>query len=140
MYDLRFNEVVESYRLYCRARGLAQKTMERYFSSLEALRAFLAREDGDPQVSPFKAQLRASIAFMLDRGLSRGMIRVRMRAVRTFCAFLVREAVLAENPFTGVEIPGVPNVYPTVLNVDERSKPGASLRAEDVALSAGSST
>lgn len=89
---------MEAYRLNCRARGLAQKTLETCFSSLEALRGFLASDDVDPPVAS-SHQLRAFAAFMLDRGLSRGTVRVHMRAIRAFCGFLVREGMVDANPF-----------------------------------------
>lgn len=117
MSDLRFDQAVESYRLYCRARGLAPKTLETYFSSLEALRGFLVSSDADPPV-PSNHQLRAFIALMLDRGLSHGTVRVRMRAVRAFCGFLVREGLTEASPFAGVEMPRPPSVYPSVLDAE----------------------
>jgi integrase/recombinase XerD len=118
MSDLRFAQAVESYRLYCRARGLAPRTLETYFFALEALHSFLASDQSDPPI-PSSHELRAFIAHMLDLNLSRGTIRIRMRAVRAFCGFLVREQLVKANPFAGVDIPRVPTAYPAVLSVED---------------------
>jgi site-specific recombinase XerC len=118
MSDLRFAQAVESYRLYCRARGLAPRTLETYFFALEALHSFLASDQSAPPI-PSSHELRAFIAHMLDLNLSRGTIRIRMRAVRAFCGFLVREQLVKANPFAGVDIPRVPTAYPAVLSVED---------------------
>jgi site-specific recombinase XerD len=118
MSDVRFAEAEELYRLYCRARGLSPRTLDTYFSSLAYLRTFLA-VDGVGAEIPSSQHLRAYIASMLERGLSRGTVQVRMRAVRAFCNFLVREGLVDASPFRGVQIPRVPDRFPNVLGVDE---------------------
>ncbi|RKX43030.1 MAG: hypothetical protein DRP27_08650 [Thermotogae bacterium] len=63
------------------ARGLAPRTVETYMFALEGLREFLAQRCDPPEL-PQTRDLRAYIAHMLDRSLSRGTIRVRMRSIR----------------------------------------------------------
>ena len=65
---------------------------------------------------------------MLDRGLSRGTVRVRMRSIRVFCNFLAREGLVDISPFEGVEIPRVPEAYPRVLSEEEvlMNRPGVA--------------
>jgi len=118
MSDVRLAQAVELYQLYCRARGLAPRTLETYFASLEGLYTFLAQQEADPAI-PSSQQLRTYISFLLDQGLSRGTVRIRMRVVRAFCNFLTREGIADVSPFGGVEIPRVPETRPNVLGAEE---------------------
>ncbi|MDD5264944.1 MAG: tyrosine-type recombinase/integrase [Candidatus Bipolaricaulis sp.] len=119
MSTLSLADAIGSYRLHCRVLGLAPRTTETYFYALESLRSFLvAYEGADPSI-PSSAQLRAFVASMLDRSLSRATIRIRMRAIKTFCAFVVREFSVDPNPFAGVVIPRVPFEMPQVLSNEE---------------------
>jgi|GEM_PF-3388671 len=81
MERLTFDQAVELFRLYCRSKGLAPRTVETYMFALEGLREFLAQRCDPPEL-PQTRDLRAYIAHMLDRSLSRGTIRVRMRSIR----------------------------------------------------------
>lgn len=118
MAGLSFDQAVELFGLYCKSKGLAPRTV---MFALEGLRAFLASE-GQGLRLPQTRDLRAYIAHMLDRGLSRGTIRVRMRSIRVFCNFLAREGLVEVSPFEGVEIPRVPETYPKVLSEEEVAK------------------
>ncbi len=118
MADLTFREAAELFSVYCKSKGLAPRTLETYLSALGGLHGFLSQAAGD-QSLPQTAQLRAYIAHMLDKGLSRQTIRVRMRSVRCFCNFLEREGLVPSSPMRGVEIPKVPNEYPAVLSAEQ---------------------
>ena len=121
MEGLAFDQAVELFGLYCKSKGLAPRTVETYMFALEGLRAFLG-QTSDPPGLPQTRDLRAYIAHMLDRGLSRGTVRVRMRSIRVFCNFLAREGLVDVSPFEGVEIPRVPEAYPRVLSEEEVTK------------------
>jgi len=121
MERLTFDRAVELFRIYCRSKGLAPRTLETYLFALDGLRTFLA-SNGQAPALPQTRDLRAYIAYMLDRGLSRGTVRVRMRSIRVFCNFLAREGLVDVSPFEGVEIPRVPEAYPKVLSEAEITK------------------
>jgi len=59
---------------------------------------------------------------MLERGLSRQTIRIRMRSIRVFANFLEREEIVDVSPMNGVEIPRVPVSMPEVLSSNEIQK------------------
>jgi len=121
MAGLTFDQAVELFGLYCRSKGLAPRTLETYLFALEGLRRFLVSNGGPPGL-PDRQDLRAYITEMLERGLSRGAVRVRMRSIRVFCNFLAREGLVDVSPFEGVEIPRVPEAYSRVLSEEEVAK------------------
>ncbi len=82
-------EASRLFDLYCKMKRLAERTVHSY------------------------------IAHMLERGLARGTIRIRMRSIRVFCNFLAREGIVPVSPFAGVEIPRVPERFPEVLSSKE---------------------
>ena len=106
--------LIALYETYCKAKGLAPRTIDTYIDSVRRLRGYLSGESESPAI-PSHLELRTFIAHMLDRGLSRQTIRVRMRAIRAFMNFLVREELLERSPMQRVEIPRVPHAIPTVL-------------------------
>ena len=121
MVELTFDQAVELFTLYCKSKGLAPRTLETYLFALEGLRGFLA-SNGEPTKLPKRQDLRAYITHMLERGLSRGTVRVRMRSIRVFCNFLAHEGLVEVSPFEGVEIPKVPKTFPQVLNEEQIAK------------------
>lgn len=114
-------EAVRCFEMYCRAKGLAESTVKMYSFALDRLGRYLSDEAKGPSI-PSRGDLRAFVAYMLGSGLGRQTIRTRMRAVRTFCGFLGREGLVAENPMIGVEIPRVPSTMPEVLSAEEIQK------------------
>ena len=87
-----FDHAVRSFSVYCRAKGLAKRTLETYESALNQLRGHIEREDGLIPI-PTRHDLRALSGSMLEHGLARGTIRVRMRSIRVFANFLEREGL-----------------------------------------------
>ena len=80
-----------------RSKGLAPRTIQTYLFALEGLSRFLSVESVRPQIPSFH-ELRSYVSDMLERGLARGTIRIRMRSVRVFCNFLERESLVQVNP------------------------------------------
>jgi len=115
---LALEQAADLFGVYCRAKGLAESTLQTYSYALARLQAYLQDQARGPSL-PSRDDLRAFISHMLAAGLSRQTIRVRMRAVRAFCGFLVREELVDESPMRGVEIPRVPATMPEVLSVGE---------------------
>jgi len=116
--DVDFDAAREMFYLYCRSKGLAERTLQTYFASLAELRAFLALSVDPPQL-PSGQDLRSFVAHLLDRGLARTTISIRMRAIRSFCGFLARDGICPSSPMVGVAIPKTPLRYPEVLTEAE---------------------
>ncbi|MFC2100098.1 tyrosine-type recombinase/integrase [Candidatus Bipolaricaulota bacterium] len=127
---LLFEEAVGHYMLYCRARGLAEKTIWTYRYALERLGQHM-QLDGDGDGLPDKQTLRGFVQTMLQRGYARSTISIRMRAIRSFTSFLVREGLLDVDPMRQVEIPRVPERFPTILSTDEMRKLLRTARGSD---------
>ncbi|MFC2079179.1 tyrosine-type recombinase/integrase [Candidatus Bipolaricaulota bacterium] len=116
-----FDEAIRSFAVYCRAKGLKERTQQTYTYALSQLRGHL--EGGEGLIPlPSRYDLRSFSGSMLERGLSRGTIRVRMRSVRVFANFLEREGLVEVSPMTGVEIPRVPQSMPKILTSQEIQK------------------
>ena len=109
---------VDMYMLCCKARGLARRTLVTYHAALKELRAFLEPQDR-PCPVPTRIELRAFVTELLRRGYARSTISIRMRAIRAFSNFLVREGIVEVSPMAGIEIPVVPLAYPEPLNTAE---------------------
>ncbi len=116
-----FDDAANRFQMYCRAKGLAVSTKETYMYALSQLRGHLK---GAYELIPLptRQDLRSFSGNMLEQGLARGTIRVRMRSVRVFANFLEREGLVDVSPMTGVEIPRVPQSFPQVLNTQEIQK------------------
>jgi len=112
---------VERFSIYCKSKGLADRTLETYSYALQCLRAHLSL-NGESSMIPTAQELRGFIKAMLDAGLARGTIRIRMRAIRCFFNFLEREAIVERSPMRSVEIPKVPNRFPVIMTKEQTRK------------------
>lgn len=64
MSNLDFDQAVETFMVYFKAKGLAKRTLDTYSFALADLRRFLAREAVSPHI-PTCYQLRDYVATML---------------------------------------------------------------------------
>jgi integrase/recombinase XerD len=119
--ELDFDDARQVFLLYCRSKGLAERTLQTYFSAIDGLKAFLAGP-GCVQPLPGAHELRSFVAHLLDQGLARTTISIRMRAIRAFCNFLAREGIVPNSPMAGVAVPKVPSRYPEILTGAEAKK------------------
>lgn len=116
-----FDEAVKLFEVYCRSKGLAESTQRTYAWALNRLREVLKVLEEPPSL-PTRHDLRRFSEEMLERGLARATVRVRMRSVRVFANFLEREGLAETSPMTGVDIPRVPQSLPQVLSTQEIQK------------------
>ena len=119
--EATFDEALQLYKSYCKARGLAERTLATYTSALNQLRASLVNSK-EPCPLPGREDLRSFTASLLSKGYARTTISIRMRAIRAFGAFLKREGILNANPMDGVAIPKIPISYPEVLSTEEMAR------------------
>jgi len=121
MSKVRFDEMVQVFTLYCKSKGLADRTLQTYESSLEKLTDYLHRDGTDSEaITP--NHLRGFVAEQLEKGLSRSSIAIHMRSVRVFFNFLARERVVERNPMRNVDTPKVPQTYPEVLSEEQMKR------------------
>jgi len=118
MESPRLEDAAKMYLTYCRSKGLLPATIKTYACALNRLQRYM-REHREGVGIPSPQELRSFIQSMLDEGLSRGTIRIRMRAIRAFCNFLAREELIEASPMDGVEIPKVPTRYPEIISLEQ---------------------
>ena len=118
---VEYDKAVGMFEMYCRSKGLAKRTQETYVYALNQLRGHLKDSEGTPAL-PTRQDLRRFSGNMLEQGLARGTIRIRLRSVRVFANFLEREGLVEVSPMTGVEIPRVPQSMPKILSAQEIQK------------------
>jgi len=121
METMNFDDTVRVFVTYCKARGLAPRTVQTYISSLRRLREFLLTTDGELGI-PSADQLRGFIVHLLEEGLAKTSVGIHMRSIRCFCNFLAREGIVPTSPMVNVDIPKVPFRYPTVLSGEQIRK------------------
>jgi integrase/recombinase XerC len=86
--------------------------------ALEFFRTRLGKQDPAPaQLSP--RLLRAYLAWLHEQGYARATVSRRLAAVRTWCRFLCRQGVLADNPTEGVRGPRQYKKLPHFLGLED---------------------
>ena len=78
----------------------------------------------DPQVAPAAEcfsleRAREHLLLLTERKLSRSSILRKVSSLRAFCRFLVREEILPDNPWQGLNTPRRGRPLPKVLTVDQ---------------------
>jgi len=121
MAPMTFDEMVQVFTLYCKSKGLADRTLQTYESSLKKLGEYLHRYNTDSEgITP--NHLRGFVAEQLGKGLARSSIAIHMRSVCVFFNFLARERIVEKNPIQNVDIPKVPQTYPQVLAKEQTKR------------------
>src|SRR3989304_4698807 len=136
-------EQMEAYLAYLQAeRAASPHTLKNYAIDLQQFRAFLrarklARskpvmsgvERGDVwerDIDPAEIDsltIRAFIADLHGRGMSRSTIARKLACLRSFFRYLCREGVLQANPAKLVSTPKLPKRLPAPFSVDEHDRP-----------------
>jgi len=144
-------EQMEAYLAYLQAeRAASPHTLKNYAIDLQQFRAFLrarklARskpvmsgvERGDVwerDIDPAEIDsltIRAFIADLHGRGMSRSTIARKLACLRSFFRYLCREGVLQANPAKLVSTPKLPKRLPAHLSVDEIDRLMASPGRQD---------
>ncbi|OGT19252.1 MAG: tyrosine recombinase XerC [Gammaproteobacteria bacterium RBG_16_57_12] len=100
-------------------RRLAALTCENYRRDLAQVIAF-CRERAITQWADLDShQVRAYVAWRHRRGMSGRTLQRELSALRAFCNFLLREAVLKHNPALGICAPKSNRKLPATLDVDQ---------------------
>ena len=108
---------ISSFLLYCRVeKGLANNTLDAYAIDLQRLITFQEGRGNEPAASLRPEDLALYIDSLHQVGLSARSIARHLATIRTFCAFLVRENVLSEDPAEQLRGPKQWQTIPKFLN------------------------
>jgi site-specific recombinase XerD len=101
-----------------RGRNASPGTVEEYRRNATEFLAFLAARGVDWR-SPDRAQVRAYLAGLADRGLAASSVAGRLAAMRSLYRHALRNERISADPLAGVRAPRRPSRLPRVLSVDE---------------------
>jgi site-specific recombinase XerD len=125
-------EAKELFRIFCQSRGLSRRTLEIYGDAILELERFLGGPDAP---LPSRADMQRFSAHLLyERNLKPTTVSIKLRAIRSFLNFLLREGLIEENPMYGLPLPKVPKKFPRILTPDQVA---ALLRACDTRTFSG---
>jgi len=112
------NDALADYISYLRLKALSEATIKKYHYTLRALFRFLDLEPS--QASALStAQIRSYVASLQERGLADKTIAEQVKAIKTFCRFLVEEGYLKKDPFERIPVPTVRRRLPQALTKEE---------------------
>jgi site-specific recombinase XerD len=100
------------------ARGSSAHTLRAYRTAVEQYLQWLA-EHGQDWRSPGRHTLRAYMAELADRPLSRRSISSRVAALRSFYRHARREGTVAGDPWAAVQTPRLPRRLPAVMPIED---------------------
>lgn len=100
-------------------RGASEHTLRSYRSDFAQFRSFLDRQGIKSLAAVDARMVRAYVAWLHARRLSRTSIARKLGALRSGFRFLVRRGRLARNPVQGVATPRLPKRLPSFLPIDE---------------------
>ena len=110
----RLSEAFDAFQLYARIEGRSSKTLEVYQVAFQDVLSFLGEDRALADIGA--GDIRRWIAHKLDSGYSKTTVNIRLRALRAFFNWLVREGYLAESPCAHVRQLRTPRQYPYVLS------------------------
>jgi len=108
-------EAIDAFLLYARVDGRLPKTMRTYHQAFQDFLKFLGTAE-IPLTQLTQGEFRRWISTRLDQNYSKVTINIRLRVIRAFCNWLVREGHLPESPLKQVKQLRVPRQYPYVLS------------------------
>ncbi len=118
MADAAALEALDAFLEALAARNVSRRTGVEYRRNVTALLDFLSRRGVDWR-SPSRADIRAYLAALADRGLAPSSVAGRLAAARSFYRHALRAGSVEANPLVGVRAPRRPARLPRVLSVEE---------------------
>lgn len=128
-------EALEAFLGRLAARDSSENTLRSYRTALTQYIGYLDEHDVDWTSVP-RASVRAYLAQLTDRGLSRRSISSRLAALRSFYRYALREGLVSADPWAAALTPRLPRRLPHVLSIDdvERLIDTAAAEASEHAL------
>lgn len=98
-------------------RSLAENTIEAYHRDLQALRDYLAAEQGTTRLHRITTEhLRAWMLHLADLGLARSTVARHRSSMRQLFAYAFQEGILEEDPAADIDGPGPARRLPVTLS------------------------
>jgi len=97
-------------------RGYSPLTVSSYLSDVKELYAFCQKKD---RKDPLRADAVRGFVASLHGKNSAASVARKLSALRTFCRYLLRENLLAEDPLLGIVNPKLLRTIPSFLTIDE---------------------
>lgn len=94
----------EFYRYLEVERGYSEKTVAAYRGDFSVFQTFLNESGNGNYLELDHRDVRVYLAYLNEQGYSRNTISRKIASLRAFYQFLLREEVIAENPFTYVHL------------------------------------
>lgn len=110
---MSLGQAVDAFMMFARVEGRAKQTIKTYEIAFKSFLGFA----GDPVISEITAGLiRAYISKLLEADYAKTTVNIRLRVLRAFFNWLVREGHLEKSPMAIVKQLRVPLQYPFVLS------------------------
>lgn len=94
----------EFYRYLLTERGYSEKTQKAYQEDFEDFQRFLAETGSDDYLTIDHRDVRIYLSLLNDKHYSRNSISRKIASLRAFYQFLLKQEVIAENPFTYIHL------------------------------------
>lgn len=111
-------EALEAFLGRLAARDSSENTVRAYRTGIGQYLDFLDEKHADWR-APGRATVRAYLAHVTDRGLSRRSISSRLAALRSFYRYAMREGIVEADPWSAALTPRLPRRLPQVLGVHD---------------------
>ena len=111
-------EALEAFLGRLAARDSSANTVRAYRTGIGQYLDFLDEKHADWR-APGRATVRAYLAHVTDRGLSRRSISSRLAALRSFYRYAMREGIVEADPWSAALTPRLPRRLPQVLGVHD---------------------
>ena len=111
-------EALEAFLGRLAARDSSENTVRAYRTAVGQYLEFLDDKGADWR-APGRTTVRAYLAHVTDRGLSRRSISSRLAALRSFYRYAMREGIVEADPWSAALTPRLPRRLPQVLGVHD---------------------
>jgi integrase/recombinase XerC len=131
-----FIELAERYLAVLRdERGAGEHTLRAYRREVRGFAEWLAKELGDVDVKCVEhTHIRAYMAVLYDRGLTKASVARALAAVRSWFKWLAKAGMVESNPASLVSTPKLPKHLPRVPTMEELNGVLDSLSPADMAV------
>jgi integrase/recombinase XerC len=100
-------------------KNASQYTLRNYRREIGEFIDFLQRKGISTWDKVDKDVVREYLAWLNDESYAKASVARRLSELRSFCRFLIRERLLAANPFDSISAPKVPKRLPRFLSAEE---------------------
>jgi len=118
-----FQHYFDSFRQFLAyEKGLSQHTVLNYLRDLDKLEAWALAHERVELAELDAGAIRQCLAQLHEGGLAESSLQRWLSSIRTFFAYMVRKAHIAQNPSAGITAPRKSRRLPRVLDTDQASQ------------------